>query len=196
VRVFLIRHPPPLIEPGVCYGRLDVDCRDLDRVAADLDSRLPAGLAVYSSPLRRALRLARALSPQAPIHVDPRLAEIDFGAWEGRRWDDIARQEIDVWAADVFGVTPPGGESVAALHARALDFAASLPGDAVIVTHAGVMRALVGHWRQLPVVDWLRLEFAFGERVCLDPAISLLDWSGGLRQKISNDQRGHSPPPR
>jgi alpha-ribazole phosphatase len=168
VRIFLIRHPPPLIEPGVCYGRLDVDCRDPARVVADLRSRLPAGIAVYSSPLRRALRLARELSPPAPVRVDPRLSEIDFGAWEGRRWDDIAREEIDAWAADVVGFTPPGGESVAALHARALDFAASLTGDAAIVTHAGVMRALAGHWRRLPVADWLRLEFAFGERVRFD----------------------------
>jgi alpha-ribazole phosphatase len=147
VRVFLIRHPPPLIDPGVCYGRLDVGCRDLDRVAADLHSRLPADLAVHSSPLRRALRLAWALSPQAPVCVDPRLAEIDFGAWEGRRWDDIAREEIDAWAADVSGFAPPGGESVAALSARALDFAASLSNDAAVVTHAGVMRVLAGHWR-------------------------------------------------
>jgi alpha-ribazole phosphatase len=168
VRVFLIRHPPPLIESGVCYGRLDVDCRDPGRIAADLRSRLPAGIAVYSSPLRRALRLARELSPPAPVRVDPRLSEIDFGAWEGRRWDDIAREEIDAWAADVYGFTPPGGESVAALHARALDFATALSGDAAIVTHAGVMRALAGHWRRLPAADWLRLEFAFGEPACFD----------------------------
>jgi alpha-ribazole phosphatase len=168
VRVFLIRHPPPLIEPGVCYGRLDVDCRDLGRVAADLRFRLPAGLSVYSSPLRRALRLARELSPQAPVRVDPRLSEIDFGAWEGRRWDDIAREEIDAWAADVLDFAPPGGESVTALRARALDFAASLEDDAAIVTHAGVMRVLAGHWRRLPVVDWPRLEFGFGEMAHFD----------------------------
>jgi alpha-ribazole phosphatase len=168
VRVFLIRHPPPLIEPGVCYGRLDVDCRDSGEIAADLRSRLPAGISVYSSPLRRALRLARELSPPAPVRVDPRLSEIDFGAWEGRRWDDIAREEIDAWAADVVGFTPPGGESVAALRARALDFAASLQSDAAIVTHAGVMRALAGHWRRLPATNWLRLEFAFGEMVRFD----------------------------
>ncbi|MDR2112902.1 MAG: histidine phosphatase family protein [Candidatus Accumulibacter sp.] len=168
MRVFLIRHPPPLIEPGVCYGRLDVDCREPARFAAGLRSCLPAGLAVYSSPLRRALRLAHELSPPGSVRVDPRLSEIDFGAWEGRRWDDIERREIDAWAADVAGFAPPGGESVAALRARALGFAAALEDDAAIVTHAGVMRALVGHWRHLPVADWSRLEFAFGELVRLD----------------------------
>ena len=168
MQVFLIRHPSPVVEPGLCYGRLDVDCHAPETVAQDLRQRLPAGIAVYSSPSRRALRLARELSPQAPVRIDPRLSEIDFGAWEGRRWDAIGREEIDAWAADVLGFAPPGGESVAALQARALDFAASLAGDAAIVTHAGVMRALVGHWRRLPAREWSRLEFAFGELVRLD----------------------------
>jgi alpha-ribazole phosphatase len=164
VRIFLIRHPPALIEPGVCYGCLDVDCHAPGRCADRLRPRLPAGIAVYSSPLRRALRLARELSPS--VRVDARLREIDFGAWEGQRWDDIDRHEIDAWAADVLNFSPPGGESVAALRTRVLDFAASLSDDAVLVTHAGVMRVLAGHWRRLPTVDWLRLEFGFGEEVC------------------------------
>jgi alpha-ribazole phosphatase len=166
VRIILIRHPPPLIEPGICYGRLDIDCRDLERVAADLRSRLPAGIAVYSSPLRRAVRLARELSET--VRIDARLSEIDFGAWEGRRWDSIAREEIDAWAGDVSGFAPPGGESVAELRARALDFAAALKDDAALVTHAGVMRVLAGHWRRLPMADWSRLEFGFGEMARFD----------------------------
>jgi alpha-ribazole phosphatase len=161
VQVFLIRHPPPLIEPGVCYGRLDVDCRAPEAFAAALRARLPADVAVYSSPLRRALRLARALSAQP--RVDARLREIDFGAWEGRRWDEIGERETGAWAADVLNFVPPGGESVAALRARALDFAASLENDAALVTHAGVMRVLAGHWRRLPESEWSRLEFGFGE---------------------------------
>jgi alpha-ribazole phosphatase len=172
VRVFLIRHPPPVIEPGICYGRLNVDCHDPEALARALYPRLPAGIAIHSSPSRRALRLAQALarklSPQAAIHIDPRLSEIDFGVWEGQHWDAIDRKEIDAWAADVFNFAPPGGESVAALKARALDFAASLKNDAAIITHAGVMRVLVGHWRQLPLSDWSSLEFAFGEPLCLD----------------------------
>lgn len=148
-----------------------MDCHDPEAVAHTLRPRLPAGISIHSSPSRRALRLAQALSPLAPVRIDPRLCEIDFGAWEGQRWDAIGREEIDAWAANVFGFTPPGGESVAALQARALDFASSLEkndSDAAIVTHAGVMRVLVSHWWQLPISDCLRLEFAFGELVCLD----------------------------
>ena len=166
MRVFLIRHPPPRIDPGVCYGRLDVDCHAPESFAEDLRARLPAGIAVYSSPLRRALRLARALSPV--VRVDARLAEMDFGTWEGRRWEEIGERETEAWATDILNFVLPGGESVAALRARVLDFAATLKDDAALVTHAGVMRVLAGHWRRLPTADWFTLAFGFGEMACFE----------------------------
>ena len=58
--------------------------------------------------------------------IDDRLAEMNFGDWEGRPWDSIPRLEIDAWAADVAGYAPPGGESPRDLQRRALDFVASL----------------------------------------------------------------------
>jgi len=167
VQVFLIRHPRPLIEAGVCYGRLDVDCEDPQPVAARL--RLPPATTIFSSPLRRARRLAEALAvaARAEVRLDARLAEIDFGDWEGRRWDDIDRQSIDDWAADVRNFTPPGGESVADLQRRVIGFSAELTATfagprVALITHAGVIRALLGHWRGLPVAEWTQLKFDFG----------------------------------
>lgn len=165
MQIFLIRHPRPLIDAGVCYGRLDIDCADAPHVAARLRPLLPEGTPVISSPLRRAWQLAEALDPQACI--DARLTEIDFGEWEGQSWDDIGRDALDAWAADVYNFSPPGGESPARLQQRAIDFAASLSGSRVgshlaLVTHAGIMRALVGHWRQLPLAEWTQLKFEFG----------------------------------
>ncbi|MDR1163528.1 MAG: alpha-ribazole phosphatase family protein [Candidatus Accumulibacter sp.] len=167
MRVFLIRHPRPSIAPGLCYGRLDVDCEDPFPVAEKLKGRLPEGARVFSSPLRRARRLAEALAPE--ITVDARLAEIDFGEWEGKAWDSIDRKQLDAWARDLLGFVPPGGESVAQLRARAVEFAETLrEKDAVLVTHAGVLRALVGYWRGLAHDEWTRLEFDFGALTVLD----------------------------
>ena len=165
MQVFLIRHPPPLIEAGVCYGRLDVDCVAPEPYADRLRAQLPAATPVISSPLRRARRLAQALDPRALC--DERLCEIDFGAWEGRRWDDIERAAIDAWAADVIDFVPPGGESVAMLQARAIAFAAELAAPPcaerlAIITHAGIIRSLIGHWRGLPAAKWTQLRFDFG----------------------------------
>ena len=163
MQVFLIRHPRPLVEPGLCYGRLDVDCDDPQPVAARV--RLPPQTTVLSSPLRRARRLAEALDPC--FRLDARLAEIDFGDWEGRRWDDIDRAAIDDWAADVLNYTPPRGESVADLQRRVVDLAGELAANragasVALITHAGVIRALLGHWRGLPLAEWTQLECDFG----------------------------------
>jgi alpha-ribazole phosphatase len=167
VQVFLIRHPAPQVAPGVCYGGLDVDCEDAQAVAARLRNQLPPDALVYSSPLRRALKLASLLSTD--VRVDERLSEISFGAWEGKRWDEIDRSEVEAWAANVLDYSPPGGESVSRLHARAVEFAASLDVEcAAVVTHAGVIRALLGHWRGLPFAEWSRLNIGFGEINAVD----------------------------
>ena len=170
MQVFLIRHPEPLIDPGICYGRLDVDCVDPSPLAGRLKPLLPPDAPVFSSPLRRARRLAEALDPRA--RLDGRLAEIDFGAWEGRPWDRIDRAALDAWAADALGFTPPGGEAVASLQARAGDFIDSiatleLP-HAAVVTHAGVIRALLARCRRVPYPEWMRLSIAFGSLTVLD----------------------------
>ena len=172
--VFLIRHPRPLIGAGICYGRQDVDVDDPLPLASALAPRLPRGAPLFSSPLRRARRLAEALAGElsTTVNLDHRLCEIDFGAWEGCAWNDIDRRALDAWAADILHFTPPGGESVAALRERAIDFAdttLSAHPDAVIVTHAGILRALVGHWEQMPPETWTKLAFGFGEMLCYPP---------------------------
>ncbi len=167
MRLHLIRHPKPAIEIGICYGRHDCPTEYAVSVAGVLLGELPTGLPLWTSPLIRCRELAEMLHPQ-PI-VDARLAEMDFGAWEGRRWDDIPRAELDAWAADVAGYAPPGGESPRELQRRALDFVASLDvPEAVIVTHAGVIRTLLAHWQGLPPERWTELNFAYGSCTRVD----------------------------
>ena len=157
----LIRHPKPLVEAGICYGRLDISAENFDALAEGLRAELPSGLPLWSSPLRRCRALAECLNP-SPV-FDERLVEMDFGAWEGRAWDAIPRHELDAWAADVAGYAPPDGESPLALKQRALDFVAALAvPEAVIVTHAGVIRTLLAHWQGLPPARWTELVFDYG----------------------------------
>lgn len=170
MQVFLIRHPPPQVAPGICYGRLDLPALDVAAVAAALRAQLPAGLPVIASPLARCRALAEALHP-AP-RFEPTLMEMDFGAWEGKAWDEIGAAALDAWAADLLHHAPPGGESAAMLQARcvaALDaLAAEGLAACAVVTHAGVMRAAIGHARRLPATEWSQLRFAYGECVALD----------------------------
>ncbi|MEM8596499.1 MAG: histidine phosphatase family protein, partial [Pseudomonadota bacterium] len=103
----------------------------------------PRALPVITSPARRALVLAEALAARdgaVPL-VDPRLQELDFGTWEGRPWSAIDRRESDPWAEDPIHRAPPGGEAFHDLLARVRAALAEAPPGALIVTHAGPIRA-------------------------------------------------------
>jgi alpha-ribazole phosphatase len=146
VRLVLIRHPAPEIAPGICYGRLDLALRpDAEPAVRDIAAAVAAHRlsAVWSSPARRCRVVAEALG--LPLHIDARLLELDFGAWEGRVWADVPRAALDAWAADPSGFAPPGGESGADLLARVRDVHRALATageDAAIVSHGGPLKLL------------------------------------------------------
>lgn len=141
----LIRHPKPQVAPGICYGQLEISAKNDKAEIEHLQAALPAGLPLWSSPAQRCRILAEALHPQ-PV-FDERLREMNFGQWEGRAWDAIPRDELDAWAADVVDFAPPGGESARQVLARSLQFLADLSvPEAVLVTHAGVIRVLQAHF--------------------------------------------------
>ncbi|MHB1427447.1 MAG: histidine phosphatase family protein [Rhodocyclaceae bacterium] len=159
MRLWLIRHPPPAVPPGTCYGATDLPLAEDPVVHAEaLRALLPADIPLFSSPLARCRRLAERLHP-API-IDARIREIDFGAWEMQAWDRLDRALLDAWAADPFRFVPPGGEAVAALRARVADFLATLPDEAVLVAHAGVIKVCAAELAGEQ--DWFSLRFDYG----------------------------------
>ncbi len=151
MNLWLVRHALTDAVPGLCYGRTDVGvpAEATLRVANGVLAQIPVGVALYGSPLRRCAELARAieaLRPDLRVRIDPRLAEMDFGAWEGQPWSSIAREEFDAWTGN-FADGKPGvhGESTRAFMQRvasAFDDWRASGRDAVWVTHAGVMRAV------------------------------------------------------
>jgi alpha-ribazole phosphatase len=140
MKLILVRHPQPQVAPGICYGSTDLAIApgQLEKTLAALE--LPAGLPIYSSPLRRCAELAARLSDN--IIYDARLAEMHFGDWEMQPWDVIPRAAIDAWAADILHSQPGGGESVLQMAERITAFYNTLTGDAIIICHAGAMRLL------------------------------------------------------
>lgn len=159
MRLWLIRHPLPAVAPGTCYGRTDLPLAgDPADDAAALAPLLPAGIPLFSSPLQRCRRLAELLHP-APL-FDERLRELDFGEWEMRPWDSLNRTLLDAWAANPLHFVPPGGEAVAALRKRVTSFLAELPVEAVLVTHAGVIKVCAAELGG--EADWFGLRFDYG----------------------------------
>jgi alpha-ribazole phosphatase len=150
VQLYLIRHPKPRDSLGICYGRLDlgVDAEAIASAAIGVRQRISAAVllraTIYTSPLLRCVAFAQAIAnPRAAIVADE-LVEMDFGAWEGRSWESVPRDELDQWAKDVWGFRPGGGESARAVADRWERWLARLrrSGDdcVIAVTHAGMIR--------------------------------------------------------
>jgi alpha-ribazole phosphatase len=168
--LILLRHTRPALAAGMCYGRSDLD---LDTCFAESAEAVVAGLPefarIVTSPLGRCRRLAEriALARDLPLETDARIAEMDFGRWEGVPWAEVPKAELDAWALDFEGARPHGGESVAMLAARVRSALADLaPEPTLWVTHSGVVRAVSaltaapGGWNA--ALD-------FGSWVVLDP---------------------------
>ena len=151
MNVYLLRHPMPDIPKGVCYGRLDVPLAPGWESLISSKS-LPAEIPdlVFSSPAQRCHRVARHLHefhgwPEAQL--EPLLQELDFGEWEGRPWEEIARSELDPWGADFVNVSAGGGESYLALSERCRTWMkqiSKMEAETVFaITHAGFIRAFL-----------------------------------------------------
>ena len=178
--LWLARHAVVTQGAGRCYGRLDwpADEAATQAAAQALARRLPPHVCVAQvSPRRRCVQLAEklaALRPGLRWRVDERLAEMDFGAWEGQAWEEIGRTAMDAWLADFVDARPGGGESVRAFMARvgaAWDEWQATGGDALWLTHAGVMRAalLLARGVRLPARadEWPRDTLPPGEVLAL-----------------------------
>lgn len=143
MKLVLVRHPAPDIFPGICYGRLDVALRpDAQAVGAIVAKLALHRLAcVWTSPAARCRVVAEATG--LPLRIDPRLQELDFGAWEGVAWDDIARAALDAWAADPRNSAPPGGESGADLLLRVREVHGKILAtgeDCAVISHGGPLK--------------------------------------------------------
>lgn len=154
MKLWLVRHAPVTLPPGVCYGISDVPADlELTREAAHrLAKQMPPNLLVWVSGLKRAQQLCEALVALRPDlqheRTDSRLNEMNFGCWELQPWDAIPRPAIDRWVEDFarhrFGEQESAYEVVARVRLALLDLSGRVGanGEAVWVTHAGVMRAV------------------------------------------------------
>jgi len=159
--LWLVRHGRPLVDAGVCYGATDVAADPLHtaQIAAMLADRLPLGAEVRSSPLQRCLLLAQAVAAARSdlvLRVEPRIAEMDFGCWEGWRWDAIPKPAFDAWTGQFDHHRFGGVESSQDLMhrvAQVWDEARAGTTAQVWITHAGVISAVTLLARGIRCVD-------------------------------------------
>jgi broad specificity phosphatase PhoE len=123
--------------------------REAEALAERLQTVLPAGVRIVTSPSRRAhdtaAILATRLAP-AVIDVDERWMETDVGEAEGLTFDEVAARYPDLAVRLASGdaeIDWPGGETASALSERVAGAWAALlvdRGPTVVVSHAGTLR--------------------------------------------------------
>ncbi|GGD81515.1 histidine phosphatase family protein [Croceicoccus mobilis] len=142
--LFLLRHGPPL-RSGLMLGHCDEPAADgaHDRLVAR--ARYLAADRVIASDLHRAAEGGRAIARDRdlPLQLDPRWRELDFGAWDGCDPALLPEAALQRFWADPDRNPPPGGESWGALRKRVRAAILALSGPAIVVSHAGAIRAAV-----------------------------------------------------
>ena len=183
MKLWLVRHAKPLVENGLCYGRLDVSAdQSLTEMATDkLITALSEGSEVkvlLTSPRRRTKQLANLLAQRLNLNLleEERLAEMDFGEWEGNLWDDVPKSAIDLWTKDFNNHAFGGGESTGQLLDRVWQLmknAKNRNEDQIWVTHAGVIKAVqflinTGEPYIKSAADWPLETTNFGDWIIVD----------------------------
>lgn len=152
-RLTLIRHAlTDWNVSGRFQGQSDVPLSDEGRREARRLERYVRNLepdaVVFASPLARARETAEIAFPGREILLDPRLAELDFGAFEGAtQVENEARAEWVWWFADPYERPAPGGESYRQLRERAVAWMEEQEAfrHVVAVTHSGTIQMLLAH---------------------------------------------------
>lgn len=167
IELILLRHGETLGQSSIrLYGATDIALSPLGeqqaaRAAAALRARTFAR--IVTSPLQRARRSAEivraAQTSPGPLEVVPDLREVDFGAWEGLTWAEVADRDPDNhhrWQTERPHFTYPGGEARADFLRRVHSAAHALhhdPGPTLAVLHKGVIKAVIAALTGMPYTE-------------------------------------------
>lgn len=188
-RLILVRHGRTAWHAEGRYaGTADVELDDVGRKQVELVVKRLAGAGiehVYSSPLSRCLELAERVADShgLDVTVDERLREIDLGRWDGVLYTDIIKNDGEIlrkWTADPSSMTVPGGESLAAVQDRSMQWfsqaVADYPEGTIIASsHGGPIRSILAAVIELPLSRIFRLQVDLA-------SISIVNYKG----KFSN----------
>ena len=152
---------------------------------------------IYSSPKKRALQTANIIADGLNIKINIRedLKELNFGKWEGLTFENINtsyKQDYQNWLSDPYNNAPTDGENFKVLLERAGTEINKIVNEnpegsnVGVVTHGGVIIALLVNWLQIPSQCWRSLIQRQGaiNVVVIDkefPYISQINYTGHLQ---------------
>ena len=183
-RLFLVRHGETERSAEHIYsGQADVPLTDAGREQARLAGERLSGAgvdAIWSRPLCRATDTADAIAEAtgAPVTIDERLIEVDYGALEGfdrQRARDHFGEAFQQWRSDPFNSPLPGMEPLGDALARARSAAAAaLAGSEcpVLVGHQGILRLVLVALGQVEASEYFSVRLSEAEPMEIgEPAV-------------------------
>lgn len=172
--IYLMRHGAIIQQhPRRFIGQTDFPLTEEGRAQARLWRAPLADLdlsAVVASDLSRCQETAAIVlnGRDIPVRLEPRLREINLGAWEGLTVDEVRERfpgDYERRGHDLTGCRPEGGEGFGDVQARAvaaIGELAAIGGNVLVVAHGGVNRTILCHALGL---DLSRL-FRLGQDYC------------------------------
>ena len=167
MELFVIRHTEVQNPNNLCYGNYDISLKpNYEHKSKIFFENLPNDLdQIYSSPSKRCTDLLDLHNLNFNIHND--LRELDFGDWEGKKWDDIDQTHLNYWMEDYVNRSPKNGEKMIDLFNRVISFTYSiyhLSLDKVLfVTHSGVIRAILSEALEIDLNDIFKIDIIHDE---------------------------------
>lgn len=200
VKLFLIRHgQTDGNAQGRYQGSMDTELTENGLRQAQQAKNYLSNVkmaSIYSSPLKRTLETARIIAEGTghEIKIIKDLRELNFGKWEGLTFDEINaqyRRDYQDWLNDPYSNPPTEGESFGELIKRAKaainEIISENPdGSSVaVITHGGVILALIVEWLGIPPRCWRSLIQRQGaiNVVVIDkdfPYISSINYTGHI----------------
>ncbi len=136
-------------------GRIDIELNETGTKQAELLAEYLAHFrleAIYSSPLKRALKTAQIIAGHhnLGIEVAPGLIDFDYGKWQGLSHQEVKdryKELYPLWISRPEWIKMPAGESLGDVRGRALEVVnnavARYEGTVVLVSHRVVNKVLI-----------------------------------------------------
>ena len=199
-RIWLVRHGQTAWnEQGRFCGHTDIPLSMLGRrqalTLASYLQHMPI-TAIYSSDLSRARETAEIIAARnveetlaVSLQPSPLWREINFGAWEGLTYNEIATSFVDQLSffTDPEHYAPPQGETLAEVLQRVIPALQAImqhdhKGEIVLVSHGGVLRGLLCVLLGMPLSSQWQLRIDTGSLSAIDVS---LDEHGALLASLA-----------
>ncbi len=154
--IIMARHGQTEWNVGEVFrGRIDIELDEVGVKQAELlaehlsDRKIDA---VYSSPLKRAVKTAEAIARyhNLEVEISPSLMDFNFGEWQGLSHQEVKDKYPELyakWTEDPEQVITPGGESLDDVRERATgvvnEVTARYQDTEVMVAHRVVNKVLI-----------------------------------------------------